>query len=329
LSDRLLESIRAIPGVQAAGVTSNIALSGRASPSAVSVADRPPQPGEAAVLPSVVTVTPGYFEAMRTPLARGRYFAETDRENSVRVAIVDERLAERFWPNEDPIGKSLRRGASEPYTVVGVVRDVRFESLAGQSDAIGAAYFPHSQAPPLGRLRWLAVKTAADPASVMPALRAAVKTIDPELPLSDIQTMTQRTSQSIVAQRLAMGLASLYGIVALLLSVLGLYGVLAYIVARRTREIGIRVALGSTPRNIFRIFFGEGLTLVAAGLVFGLVGSLVLGRALEGQVFGVKPADPFVLGTVALFTGVIALVACVSPAYRASRVDPLNVLSER
>jgi predicted permease len=281
------------------------------------------------VFPSIVAVTPRYFEAMGTPLVRGRYFADSDQEHTLRVAIVDERLATRLWPGEDPIGKGLRRGDSERYTVVGVVRDVRFESLAGQGDAVGAAYFPHTQAPPLGRLRWIAVRTAADSPAVIRTLRSAMMAIDPDLPLSDIQTMTERTANSVAAQRLAMSLAGMFGIVALFLSVLGLYGVLAYVVARKTREIGIRIALGSTPRGIFRIFFQEGLTLVAAGLMLGAAGALAMGRALEGQVFGVKPTDPVVLGAVAACTGVVALLACVSPAYRATRVDPLNVLTEQ
>jgi len=327
LSNRVLESIRNIPGVRAAGITSNIALSGRTSPATVSAADYDPQPGDALVLPSVVAVTPGYFEAMGTPLVRGRDFADNDREHTLRVAIVDERLATRLWPNEDPIGKRLRRGDSEPYAVVGVVRDVRFESLAGQADGVGSAYFPHTQAPPLGRLRWIAVKTAAESSVVMRALRSSVMAIDPDLPFSDMQTMTERTTRSVMPQKLAMGLASMFGVVALFLSVLGLYGVLAYVVAQKAREIGIRIALGSTPRGIFQIFFKEGLTLVTGGLMLGLLGALAMGRALEGQVFGVRPTDPFVLGAVAVFTGVVALLACVSPAYRATRVDPLKVLS--
>ena len=126
-----------------------------------------------------------------------------------------------------------------------------------------------------------------------------------------------------------MGLASMFGFVALFLSVLGIYGVLAYVVAQRTREIGIRIALGSTARGIFQLVFKEGLALVAGGLMLGLLGAIALGRALEGQVFGVRPTDPFVLGTVAVSTGIIALLACVSPAHRATRVDPLNVLSEQ
>lgn len=329
LSNRILESVRNIPGVVSAGITSNIALSGRASPATVSAADYTPQPGEAAVLPSVVSVTPGYFEAMATPLVRGRYLAESDQERSLQVAIVDERLAARFWPNADPIGKGLFRGNSERYTVVGVVRDVRFEGLAARAESVGAAYFPHTQAPAVGRLRWIAIKTVTDSTVVIRALRSALMAIDSDLPLSDIQTMSERTSRSVVPQKLAMGLASMFGVVALFLSALGVYGVLAYVVAQRTREIGIRIALGSTARGIFELVFREGLTLVAAGLMLGLLGAIAVGRAMEGQVFGVTPTDPFVLGTVALSTAIIALLACVSPARRATRVDPLNALSEQ
>lgn len=329
LSNRLLASVRHIPGVEAAGMTSNIALSGRTSPATVAATDAIPQPGEALALPSVVSVTPGYFEAMATPLVRGRVFAESDREDTLRVAIVDERLAARFWPGEDAIGKGLRRGDSAPYTVVGVVRDVRFEGLAARADSIGTAYFPDTQAPAVGRLRWIAVKTAANSTAVVPTLRLALRGIDPQLPLSDIQTMTQRMSGSIVAQKLAMGLASMFGVVALSLSMLGIYGVLAYVVAQKTREVGIRMALGSTPHGIFQLFFKEGVILVGCGLGLGLAGALVIGRALEGQVFGVRPTDPFVLGAVAVSTGIVALLACVSPARRATRIDPLNALSEQ
>jgi predicted permease len=328
LSDRLLESIRAIAGVQAAGLTSNIPLSGRTSPASVSATDYQPQPGEAVVLPSVVTVTPGYFEAMATPLLRGRFFAESDRENSQRVAIVDGRLAARFWSGQDPIGKSVLRGNSGPYTVVGVVGDVRFEGLSASSDS-GAAYFPHTQAPALGRLRWIAIKTAADSLDVIPAVRSALTRIDSGLPLADIQTMTERTARSVMPQRIAMGLASLFGGVALFLSALGVYGVLAYLVAQRAREIGIRMALGSTARGIFRLVFTEGVSVVGAGLIIGVSAALALGQAFEGQVFGVRPNDPFILGGVALSAGAIALLACLLPARRAMQVDPLTVLSEQ
>ena len=327
--NRALESIRAIPGVQAAGITSNIALSGSNSPSTVSAADRPPRPDEPPLVPSVVVVSPGYFEAMSTPLLRGRFFADSDRADTQPVAILDERLAARLWPNENPIGKGVIRGAGTTYTVVGIVRDVRFEGLAAKAESIGTAYFTHVNAPPSGRLRWIAVKTTADSGNFVTAVRAAVAAIDPDLPLSDIQTMTERTSNSLLSQRLAMSLASLFGVIALLLSAVGLYSVLAFAVARRTREIGIRMALGSSPRGIFQLVFNEGLLVVASGLVLGLCGAIALGRALEDQVYGVRPTDPVILGAVALAAGLIALLACLSPARRAMRVDPLAVLSDQ
>jgi putative ABC transport system permease protein len=327
--NRALESIRRIPGVQAAGITSNIALSGSSSPATVSAADRPPQPDEAPLVPSVVVVSPGYFEAMSTPLLRGRFFTDSDRADTQAVAVLDERLAGRLWPNENPIGKGVIRGAGTTYTVVGVVREVRFEGLAAKIESIGTAYFTHTNAPPSGRLRWIAVKTAGDSAGLVAAVHTAVAALDPDLPLSDIQTMSERTSRSLLSQRLAMSLASLFGVIALLLSVVGLYSVLAFAVARRTREIGIRMALGSSPRAIFRLVFNEGLVVVASGLVLGLGGALALSRALEDQVYGVRPTDPAILGGVALAAGLIALLACLSPARRAMRVDPLAVLNDQ
>jgi predicted permease len=326
LLDRIRERVAAIPGVEGVGLTSNIALSGSESPSTVSAVGRPP--GDAPLVPTVVAVTPGYFEAMATPIVRGRGFSEADRDGSQAVAIVDERLAGRLWPGEDPIGKAIDRGTSGPYVIVGVARDVRFESLTGSIDAVGTAYFPHANAPPIGRLRWLAVRSAGNPAAVVSAVRAAVRDIDRDLPLSDIQTMEERTARSLVSQRLAMGLASMFAVVALLLSMLGIYGVLAHLVARRSREIGIRLALGSTVRAIFYLVLREGVVLIGVGLLLGLAGAVAMARALNGVVFGVEPTDPRLLASVAVATGCIALLACLAPARRATRVDPVDVLSE-
>ena len=309
-------------------MTSLIALSGHESPSTVSTT-RQPTPDQPAVVPSVVGVTAGYFEAMATPLLRGRFFAESDRANTQAVAIVDERLAARLWPEADPIGKSIYRGEAGPFTIVGVVREVRFEGLAGSIDAIGTAYFPHTQAPPMGRLRWIAVRSSADPAAVVRAVRSVLVQVDPDLPLADVQTMVERTARSLVSQRLATSLASMFAALALLLSLLGLYGVLANVVARRMREIGIRMALGSTTSGIFSLVLTEGVLLIGAGLLLGLGGAVVMAQALEGLVFGIQPTDPLVLGSVALVTGFVALLACLAPARRAARVDPVRVLSEQ
>jgi putative ABC transport system permease protein len=327
LQDRVLERVRNIPGVQTAGITSNIALSGFESPSTVSAAQTS-EPGAPAIVPSVVSVTPGYFEAMATRLIRGRYFAESDRQNTQRVAIVDERLAQRLWPNEDPLGKGIYRGESGPFTVVGIVREVRLEGLTVQIESIGTAYFAHTQAPQMPRLRWIAIKSAAEPEAVVRALRAALLEIDPDLPIADVQTMSGRTAQSLVSQRLAMNLAAMFAVVALLLSMLGIYGVLANLVARRSREIGIRMALGSTVRAIAALVLTEGVALIGIGLILGLAGAAVMAQALKSLVFGVRATDPLLLGAVALATGCVALLACVVPARRATRVDPVEVLSQ-
>lgn len=326
LSNRLLERIRSIPGAEAAGMTTNIALSGNESPSTVSTVENPPD-GEPVIIPSVIGITPGYFEAMGTPLLRGRYFADSDRADTQRVAIVDERLAARLWPGGDPLGARIYRGGIGPFTVVGVVGSVRFEGLASAKEPIGAAYFPHTQAPPLGRLRWVVIKAAGDPSAVMRAVRSAVLEIDRDLPLADVQTMDERKSGSLLRQTLAMNLAAIFAAVALLLSMLGIYGVLANVVASRTREFGIRMALGSSVAGVFRLVIGEGLLLIGTGLVLGIAGALALARVLQTQLFGVQPTDPVIFGAVAVVTGAIALLACLAPARRATRVDPVAVLS--
>jgi ABC-type antimicrobial peptide transport system permease subunit len=177
-------------------------------------------------------------------------------------------------------------------------------------------------------LRWIAIKSSTDPAAVVQALRSALLEIDRDLPLADVQTMNERTAQSLVSQRVAMTLAALFGMVALFLSMLGIYGVLAHLVARRTREIGIRMALGSSVREVFQLVLGEGLVLIAAGLILGLTGAIAMGRLLKGLLFGVQPTDPVLLGAVALATGCAAVLACVAPARRATQVDPVRVLSE-
>jgi ABC-type antimicrobial peptide transport system permease subunit len=264
---------------------------------------------------------------MSTPLVRGRFFAETDRANTLPVTIVDEPLAGRLWPGDDAMGKAIYRGSLGPFTVVGIVRSVRLEGLTGSIESIGTAYFPQAQAPPLRRLRWIAIKSVGDPAAIVRTLRTVLLEIDPDLPISDVQTMSERTARTLVPQRLATSLATTFAIVALLLSLLGIYGVLASTVARRTREIGIRMALGSSVRDVVRLVLTEGVTLIVAGLILGLAGALAMAQMLQGLVFGVQPTDPLILAAVVAVTGCVALLACIAPAHRATRVNPVEVLS--
>jgi putative ABC transport system permease protein len=216
---------------------------------------------------------------------------------------------------------------TEFYTVVGIVRDVQLRDLAGKGGrAFGTFYLPHAQWPERNNV--IAIKARAPVETVTNALYAAVARLDPQLPLFDVRTMSERTDVSLATRRIALGLAGTFGVVALLLAALGIYGVLAYLVAQRRREIGIRIALGSSSRAVFRLVLGEGLWLTVAGLLLGVVGALAVARSLADQVFGIAPTDPVVLAGVLLATGSIALLACVSPAVKATRVDPIVVLTE-
>jgi predicted permease len=338
LVDGLLERIRNTPGVLSAGSTTVIPLHGGQTPAqAIFVEGRNENPAdEALVAPAWVHVTPGFLETMSIPLTRGRYFAESDNASAPGVAIVDERLARSFWPGVDPIGKRFfTAGAggntavvterTRWLTIVGVVPEVLFESLAGAQDSIGTFYTPQAQAS--HRKYVFAIKPRGDSGVVIRALRAHLAELDPELALFDVRTMVERTNASLARERLAMGIAVAFGGVALFLSALGIYGVLAYLVAQRSHEIGIRMALGSTVRQVFALVLREGVVLVAVGLVLGVAGIAFLGRALQGLVYGVAPTDPMVIALVALVLGGTALAASVFPARRATKVDPVVVLN--
>jgi predicted permease len=338
LVDSLLERIRNTPGVVSAGATTVIPLHGGQTPAqAIFVEGRNENPAdEALVAPAWVHVTPGFLETMSIPLVRGRYFDETDNASAPGVAIVDERLARSFWPGTDPIGKRFfTAGAggnaaivterTRWLTVVGVVPEVLLESLAGAQDSVGTFYTPQAQSS--HRSYVFAIKSRGDSGVVVNALRGQLGELDPQLALFDVRTMAERTNESLARERLAMGIAVAFGGVALFLSALGIYGVLAYLVAQRSHEIGIRIALGSTVRQVFALVLREGVVLVAVGLVLGVAGIVLLGRALQGLVYGVAPTDPFLIALVALVLAGTALAASVLPARRATKVDPIVVLN--
>jgi predicted permease len=334
--DRALTSIRNVPGVVSAGATTIIPLSGNHSDSVILAEGYEMQPGESLVSPMQVVVTPGYFEAMSTPLVRGRFFAEGDDATSPGAVIVDERLAQKFWPGGDPIGRRMYQ-PSDPQdllavdentrwlTVVGVVREVQFDDLAGSPDSVGAYYFPAKQQ--ARRFMAFTIKTAIAPEAVMHSVRAALAEIDPSMPLAEVRTMSDYTATSLLPRRTSMILATAFGIVALLLAALGMYGVLAYLVAQRTREIGVRLALGSTARGIVRLVLKEGAVLVISGLAIGLIGALALQRVLASHVFGLGALDPTVIGAAVFVLCATAFIACAVPARRAGRVNPAIALN--
>jgi predicted permease len=338
LTERFLAAIRAVPGVDSAGITNNVPLGTAGGWGPIIADDYEATPGESVVSPWRIVISPGYLETIGAELVRGRGFDERDREDAERVVLVDESLARRFWGDGDPVGTRMYRptypddlnrtdGNTLFYTVVGVVRDMQLRDLSGRGGrAFGSLYLPHAQLPE--RNYFVVIKTQLAPRSIMDVVRAELARLDPQLPLFDVRTMSERTDLSLASRKLALGLAAAFGVVALLLAALGIYGVLAYLVAQRRREIGIRIALGSSPRRVFHLILNEGLWLTSAGLALGVVGALAVAQTLEGQVFGIAPTSPLVLGAGVLVTGAIALLACVSPARRATRVDPSVALSD-
>jgi predicted permease len=318
-----------------AGATTLIPLGGNNSNSVIIAEGYQAQAGESLVSPMRVVVTPGYFETMSTALVRGRYFTERDNDTAPPVIIVDERLARRFWPDADPIGKRMYQPTNPKdalavdertrfVTVVGVVREVQLEDLAGTSSA-GAYYYPAAQEVPRGLT--LAMKTAGDPEPVLAALRAELRRLDPEMPLFDVRPMSGYMARSLMPRQAAMALASSFGLVSLLLAAIGLYGVLAYLVSQRSREIGVRMALGSTTRAVVMLVFREGMLLVASGVVLGLIGAALLQSVLASELYGLDPMEPWVITLAGLVLSAIALVAMVLPARQAASVDPVLVLS--
>ncbi len=335
--NRLMERVRALPGVQAAGITSTLPLTGDSSDSVILAEGYVMAQGESLISPFQAAVSPGYFESMSIPLVRGRVFNASDDEKAPKVVIIDERLAKRFWKGQDPVGrrmwqpnsaKELNDGPgpkSRWYTVAGVVGNIRLTGLT-EKEPVGAYYFPAAQN--VERYMVMAVRTAGDPSAIVGGIREQVRQIDPELPFFSVKPMQQRVEESLVSRRTPMLLASLFGAVALFLAAVGIYGVLAYQVAQRRKEIGIRLALGSGGRQIFGLIVSEGLALLGLGVAVGLAGAFAIRRAMETQLYGVQPMDPVVLSIVAMALAIVAFLACAIPARRASRIDPLVALTD-
>jgi predicted permease len=337
-TNQFLEAIRQIPGVVSAGATTDIPFSDNRRDGVILAEGYVMKPGESIISPRHINVSPGYFETMGFSLVRGRFFDEHDNETAPHAVIVDERLAKRFWPGQDPVGRRMYQPEDPKnlmhtdkktvwITVVGVVRSVRLDDLEGTGSPVGAYYFPLAQEPRYNYT--VAVKAVGDLNSVERGVRAAAARVDPDLALFDVKTMNQRMELSLAARRTSLMLALGFGALALFLAAIGIYGVLAYLVTQRRREIGIRVALGSTQGRIIQLILREGLILVGSGLLLGALASIALKSALASQIYSVRPLDPLVMASVVLLLGMIALIACVVPARRATKVDPKIVLSEQ
>ncbi len=336
-TNEALRQIRGLPGVTAAGVTNTIPFGGNNNDSVIFAEGYQMSPGESVISPSNVDVSPGYFEAMRVKLQRGRFFDDRDSPTALKTIIVDEKLARRFWPNVDPVGHRMyspndindlmnTNDKTKWFTVVGVVAEVKLHTITEGKQTVGAYFFPTDQDPISGLT--FAVKTAGDPLALASGVRGVLSRLDRELPVFDIQTMDARTEKALVSRKSPVLLSLSFGAIALFLSAIGIYGVLAYLVTQRTKEIGIRIALGGTSRAIFELVLREGLLLIAGGFVLGAIGAIVLRKSLETQLFGVTATDPLVLATVTIILGVVAMVACALPARRATRIDPIVALTQ-
>jgi len=320
---QLLDRIKALPGAQSAAVTSSLPLAGFDSDAGFVIEGRPaPQPNQQPVA-WYSSVSPDYFRTMGMRLIAGREFTERDNENAPKVVIISEATARRHFPNENPLGKRIGNGRPDGWIeIVGVTADVKHFGLS--QDARVSMFFPDRQQP--SRRMVVVARTAADPTSLISALRGAVSAMDKNLAVSNIITMEEITAQSIGQERFTLLLLGIFAALALLLSMAGIYGVMSYAVAQRTREIGVRMALGAEAGNVLRLVIGQGMLLALIGVGIGLAGSLALSRLMKTMLFGVSATDPLTFIGVGVLLALVALVACYVPARRASKVDPMIAL---
>ncbi|HTM24729.1 MAG TPA: ABC transporter permease [Vicinamibacterales bacterium] len=324
--ERILEQIRALPGVKAAGAINFLPLVNFGLNGGFGIVGRPPFPQQdrAPVL-EYRCVTPGYFAAMGIPVLRGRDYNELDTAKSTPVVMINATMAKQFWPNANPIGEHLNlgQGPQNQPEIVGVVGDVRSASLAAAP--VIESYFPLSQTP-INTMGIVVRAETADPATLLPAIRQRIAEVDPDLPVVKPQTLRRIVEASAGGTRLSSVLTAVFALLAALLAAMGIYSLIAYSVAERTRELGIRVALGAERRTIVRLIVGEGLGLASIGMAIGLLGSWLLTGTLQTMLYEVSPIDPAVLAATCLSVLAVTALASYVPARRALRVDPMIAL---
>ena len=323
---QLMERIQMLPGVEGAGAVSVLPLSGGIGWGSIGIEGYDAASGQSMIQADQRVAGVGYFEAMKIPLVRGRFFDERDTKQSLLAVVVDENMANTYWPNDDPIGKRLKRGgpdSTSPWmTVVGVVANVKQYGL--DTDSRVAVYSAHAQFP--SGTMYVATRTTADPAAVAAAVTREVRALEPNAPVYDVKTMDQWRSESLARRRFAMLMLGLFAVVAMLLAAIGIYGVMSYTVEQRTREIGIRVALGARTLDVLNLVVRQGISLAAVGVGIGLVAAVALTRVMASLLFGVGATDPFTFASIAVLLLLVALVACYIPARRAAKVDPMVAL---
>jgi predicted permease len=329
----VLDQVQAFPGTSGAAFVNTLPLGGRVSKRSLVVEDHDLPPGEDSPLFWLNVVTPGYFRVMGIPLLSGRGFTDSDISGAP-VAVVTAETARRYWPSQNAVGKHIRLLDDKDWrTVVGVIADVRAYDLQRSAPEWinGTAYVPYNSAATLEDRRipaemTLAIRTASDDSQIVTMLRSGVASINREVPVSEVKSMGAVVSEAVSTPASTMTLLVVFAALALVLGTIGIYGVLSFLVSNRTREIGIRLALGAQRTDVLRSVLGEGAKLSLAGILLGLAGAFAVMRVLSGELYGVGAADPLTFCSVAILVAVVALTACYVPARRAMRVDPVVAL---
>jgi predicted permease len=320
-----IERVEALPGVESASMARVLMLSGNNRTYVYFPEGMQPGPNARGIPISANVVGLKFFKTLGTPIVHGRDFNEQDRENAPAVVIVNEAMARKEWPGQDATGKQLRFGLNRPPAeVIGVVRDAKYLNV--QEESRPYIYLPLLQNFETGMT--LHVRTASNPEAMIGSIRAAVQSLDRNLPLADVRTMEQNVSTSLLPARLGVFLIAVFAGLALLLAAIGAYGVMSYTVAQRTREIGIRMALGARRRDVMRLVIGQGMVLSVAGAVIGIAGSMALTRFVQSMLFAVSPTDPLTFGIVTMILIGVAGIASYIPARRAAGVDPMAAVRQ-
>jgi putative ABC transport system permease protein len=321
---RLLERVKALPGSKTAGAISSLPLSGLGAATGFTIVGKPPAPLGLGPVCDVRVILGDYFEALRMPLVRGRFFQPQDFGPNARRVVINETMARQYFPSEDPIGKRIKVnfGVEGDDEIVGIVGDVRHTNLEREPRA--TIYWPHERV--ASGSMTLALKTAGEVDSLGGGVIAAVRALDPQLAVGDIRSMEDVVSRSVAQRRLIMTLLAIFAAVALLLAAVGIYGVIAYSVTQRTQEIGIRMALGAQRSDVLRMVVGQSMLLTCTGIAVGAAGALALTHLMSGLLFDTKPADPVTFVAVAAVLAGVAGFASYLPGRRATRVDPVIAL---
>jgi predicted permease len=325
--ERVRTRIASLPGVETVGATSTDPLRQWGFSNDVTPADRAAEaPAGGFMQAGWRSVTPGFFRAMGIPLLKGRVFTAADGTGGEQPVVITRGMAARLWPGEDPLGKRVYWGGTDgaPHTVVGVVGDIRDVQLDAEPAPI--MFLPYDEVPVPGMT--LVIRTSGDPSGVAGAVRRELREEDAELPLPEVGSLSQNRSEAVAEPRFRMLLLASFAGAALLLATVGIYGVMAFSVAQRTRELGLRMALGARARRVFALVLKQGMVLAGIGVIVGLAGALAVTRVLQSLLFEVSATDPFILGAVALLLGAVTLIGAYLPARRAARVDPIVALRE-